>query len=185
MTSRELKKMNNAQLISCFAYNMSKETKKACKEQMMCLQELCNRGVFTEQEARKTFIEFDFGKQIILYKIRKEGDTIYRFPIYWTEIMRIDFLQRVILVHSYLYYMLDDNVWTDKHYDEVARQLTSIQKEHTEEWLKVNTQYGYVFYDYDGTTGFDLWDRLKQKDKQKILSIAESRKMVKKNESRF
>jgi hypothetical protein len=54
--------MNNAQLISCFAYNMSKETKKACKEQMMCLQELCNRGVFTEQEARKTFIEFDFGK---------------------------------------------------------------------------------------------------------------------------
>lgn len=63
MTRRELTNMNNAQLISCFAYNMSKETKKACKEQMMCLQELCNRGVFTEQEARKTFIEFDFGKQ--------------------------------------------------------------------------------------------------------------------------
>lgn len=62
MTSRELKKMNNAQLISSFAYNMSKETKKAYKEQMMCLQELCNRGVFTEQEARETFIEFDFEK---------------------------------------------------------------------------------------------------------------------------
>lgn len=99
--------------------------------------------------------------------------------------MKIEFLQRVILVHSYLYYILDDSVWTDKHYDEIARQLTSIQKEHTVEWIKVNTQYGYVFYDYDGTTGFDLWDRLKQKDKQKILSIAESRKMVKQNESRF
>lgn len=99
--------------------------------------------------------------------------------------MKVEFLQRVILVHSYLYYIVDDSVWTDKHYDEVARQLTSIQKENTEEWVKVNTQYGYVFYDYDGTTGFDLWDRLKQKDKQKILSIAESRKMVKKNESRF
>lgn len=63
MTRRELINMNNAQLISVFAYNMSKETKKACKEQMMCLKELCKRGVFTEQEARKTFIEFDFGKQ--------------------------------------------------------------------------------------------------------------------------
>lgn len=62
MTRRELINMNNAQLISVFAYNMSKETKKACKEQMMCLKELCKRGVFTEQEARETFIEFDFGK---------------------------------------------------------------------------------------------------------------------------
>lgn len=100
---------------------------------------------------------------------------MYKFHVYWTDKLKIDFLQRVILIHSYLYYEKDNSVWTDKHYDEIARQLTSMQKEHTEEWLKVNTQYGYVFYDYDGTTGFDLWDRLKQKDKQKILSIAERR----------
>ena len=104
---------------------------------------------------------------------------MYKFPVYWTDKLKVDFLQRVILIHSYLYYEANNSVWSDKKYDEVARQLTNIQNEHTVEWVKVNTQYGYVFYDYDGTTGFDLWDRLKQKDKQKILSIAESRKMVK------
>ena len=50
--------------------------------------------------------------------------------------MKIEFLQRVILAHSYLYYMLDDSVWTDKHYDEIAKQLTSMQKEHTEHILE-------------------------------------------------
>lgn len=49
---------NNAQLISCFAYNMTKETKKAYNEQQMCLKELCRRGVFTEKEMKETFTEF-------------------------------------------------------------------------------------------------------------------------------
>lgn len=102
---------------------------------------------------------------------------MYDFPVYWTDKLKIDFLQRVILIHSYLYYEKDSSVWTDKHYDEVSKQLVFMQEAKTIEWIKHNTQYGYVFYDFDGTTGFDLWDRLKEKDKQYISNIAE--KLVK------
>lgn len=98
---------------------------------------------------------------------------MYKFPVYWTDKLKVDFLQRVILIHSYLYYEADNSVWSDKKYDEVAKQLTNIQNKHTTKWIKNNTQYGYCFHDFDGTTGFDLWDRLKEKDRQMIKGIAE------------
>lgn len=98
---------------------------------------------------------------------------MYKFPVYWTDKLKIDFLQRVILIHSYLYYEADNSVWSDKQYDEVAKQLTNIQNKHTKSWIKQTTQYGYCFYDFDGTTGFDLWGRMNEKDKQYISNIAE------------
>lgn len=98
---------------------------------------------------------------------------MYKKPLYWTDALFLNFLQRVILIHSYLYYEKDNSIWTDKKYDEVARQLTNIQEEYTIKWIKNKTQYGYCFYDFDGTTGFDLWDRLNEKDRQFIQNIAE------------
>lgn len=98
---------------------------------------------------------------------------MYKFPTYWTDKLKIDFLQRVILIHSYLYYEKDASVWSDRHFDEVAKQLTKMQKTKSVVWIKENTQYGYAFYDFDGTTGFDLWERLKKKDKRFIQGIAE------------
>ena len=35
----------------------------------------------------------------------------------------IDFLQRFIIVHSYIYYELDNNIISDKRYDEKAKEL--------------------------------------------------------------
>ena len=98
---------------------------------------------------------------------------MYKFPIYWTDKLKIDFLQRVILIHSYLYYEKDNSVWADKQYDQVSKQLVALQMKHIVPWIENNTQYGYAFYDFDGTTGFDLWSRLKQKDKQMVSEIAE------------
>lgn len=86
--------------------------------------------------------------------------------------MKIDFLQRVVLIHSYLYYELDCSVWRDTKFDDVAKQLVSIQSTHTMEWLKEYTKYGYVFYDFDASTGFYLWDRLTKQDKEMIILIA-------------
>lgn len=86
--------------------------------------------------------------------------------------MKIDFLQRVILIHSYLYYQMDMTRWTDQKYDKASRQLVNLQKQHTEEWILNNTQYGYMMFDFDGSTGFDLWDRLNGEDKVKISIMA-------------
>ena len=83
--------------------------------------------------------------------------------------MKINYLQRFILVNSYLYYEKDDSAITDKQFDEAAKQLVKLQRGYDTS----KTQYGYVFYDFDGTTGFDLWDRLNKKDKRFIQNIAE------------
>lgn len=97
---------------------------------------------------------------------------MYVFSVFWTDKQRVEFLQRVILVHSYLYYEKDSPVWSDNKFDEISKQLVKEQKKHSLKWVKENTHYGYAFYDFDGSTGFDLWGRLKEKDKKIILLIA-------------
>lgn len=60
MTKKEAKTLSNAQLINIFSYNMCKDTKLAYKEQKMCLQELCKRGIITEQDIKEVFEEFTY-----------------------------------------------------------------------------------------------------------------------------
>lgn len=99
---------------------------------------------------------------------------LYVFPVYWTDKLKIDVLQRIVLIHSYLYYERDKPVWTDKKYDETCKQLVQMQDKYTAQKISESTMYGYAFYDFDGSTGFHLWDRLSQKDKKMIRGIAEN-----------
>lgn len=99
---------------------------------------------------------------------------MYQFSPYWNDKTKIDFLQRVVLIHSYLYYELDRSILPDRKYDEIAKQLADIQNNHSALYIKRHTQYGYAFYDFDGTTGFDLFDRLDSEDKAFIKQIAEA-----------
>lgn len=103
--------------------------------------------------------------------------SLLKKPDNFTDRDYIEFLQRWILVNSWIYYEKDYSVVADKNYDLIAYHLVGIQKEYKEDLN--DTLYGYVFYDFDGTTGFDLFHRLSESDKKRIISIALS---VMKNE---
>lgn len=95
-----------------------------------------------------------------------------RMPcIYWSDVTKIGYLQRYIIVHSIIYYELDDNVISDKEFDSAARQLVEMQKQLGRRKLK-DTMYYYCMYDFDGSTGFHLYDRLIPFDKQYLTQIA-------------
>lgn len=89
---------------------------------------------------------------------------------YWSNRLRISTLQRWILVHSILYYEMDTSVVEDKVFDANARQLVQMQAEYPGE--AEETQYWYVFFDFDGSTGFDLPYRLTKDDKEYLKHIA-------------
>ena len=79
-------------------------------------------------------------------------------------------MQRYILVHSYLYYEYDTSVISDKQFDDSAKQLVAMQSKNPDDAER--SQYWYVFYNFDGSTGFDLFDRLTKTDKKKIKQIS-------------
>lgn len=89
---------------------------------------------------------------------------------YWSNKLRISSLQRWVIVQSIIYYELSGSIVTDKVFDENARQLVQMQKDFPNEAKE--SEYWYLFYDFDGTTGFDLYGRLKQKDKQYLMQQA-------------
>lgn len=95
-----------------------------------------------------------------------------RMPcIYWSDVMKVDYLQRYIIIHSILYYHLNESVITDKQYDSAARQLVQMQKQLSSEQLE-ETMYFYCMHDFDGSTGFDLYERLIPYDKEYLMKIA-------------
>ena len=95
----------------------------------------------------------------------------------WDDSTKISFLQRVILVHSTLYYELNTTVISDSEFDFLSKQLVELQKQVSKEELE-KSQYYYVFYDFDGSTGFHLWYRLKDSDKTYLLSISKQVKRL-------
>ena len=83
----------------------------------------------------------------------------------------IDYLQRCVIVHSYIYYELDNNVLTDKEYDTMARELSRLREEHPDLW-KNSYYYKQFGDDYNGATGFNLYHELDDRQKEIIRYIA-------------
>ncbi len=59
-----------------------------------------------------------------------------------------------ILVHSYIYYELDQNIVSDAQWNKWAHELVELQKKYPEE--SEQAEYYDKFADFDGSTGMDL-----------------------------
>lgn len=92
-----------------------------------------------------------------------------KFPEGWSDLTKINYLQRKIIISSILYYDLNQSPINDKEYDELSKQLVEMQSKCN---CIEDSQYFYIFYDFDGSTGFDLRDRLNDNDKEYLLKIA-------------
>lgn len=90
--------------------------------------------------------------------------------IYWSDIAKISYLQRRIIVYSIMYYEYDESCVSDKEYDSISHQLMELKNKISEEEYKKTTYY-YAMHDFDGSTGFDVPSRLTKKDKDHIICI--------------
>lgn len=86
----------------------------------------------------------------------------------------IDFLQRYIIVHSYIYYELNRNVISDREYDLKSKELVQYKNNYPDLW-KSSMYYKQFGDDYNGSTGFTLFHDLSDHQKQIIKSIVYSR----------
>lgn len=59
-----------------------------------------------------------------------------------------------ILVHSYIYYQLNDSIVSDDVFDRWAKELFELQEKYPDEAKKA--RFHNEFVDFDGSTGFDL-----------------------------
>lgn len=99
-----------------------------------------------------------------------QGEYYMKFHHPFSVVEKIQLIQRWILVQSFAYYELNENIVSDFKYDANAKQLERLVMENPED-AKRSRYYDY-FYDFfdesEGThmtSGFDLLERVKRCDK--------------------
>lgn len=90
---------------------------------------------------------------------------------YWSKKLKMDYLQRRIIVYSIQYYEMSDTCISDKYFDAVSQQLLWYMR-HTEQEEQERTTYWYCMSDFDASTGFHLYGRLNEYDKKYLSNIA-------------
>lgn len=101
--------------------------------------------------------------------------------IYWDDITKINCLQRFIIIHSILYYVLDSPTIPDYHFDYISNVLYGLQNKVPKKTFK-SSQYYYCMHDFDGNTGFDLYSRLNKNDKSYLENLAKQILILSKGE---
>ena len=102
--------------------------------------------------------------------VDENGEYFMKFHVPFNVVQKIQLLQRWILVQSFAYYELNENIASDFKYDDNAMQLVELMKNHPEESKR--SRYSEYFYDYcpveenlHYTSGFDLLERVRKADK--------------------
>jgi hypothetical protein len=100
---------------------------------------------------------------------KTNGEMYMKFNTPFNAVEKIQLLQRSILVNSFAYYELDDNILSDFQYDANARQLADLKKEHPEEYKR--SRYYEYFKDFCSeddethyTSGFDLIEKVRRSE---------------------
>lgn len=97
-----------------------------------------------------------------------KGQMYMKFHKPFSIIEQIQLLERSILVNSFAYYELNENILSDFKYDANAIQLSELKRDHPEEFKR--SKYYDYFYDYcqdsdvHYTSGFDLIERVRKAD---------------------
>ena len=98
-----------------------------------------------------------------------DGEPYMKYTRPYTILERIQLLQRSILVNSFGYYELNENILTDYQYDNNAKQLAELKKKYPDEFAR--SKYHPYFHDYCSeeddvhfTSGFDLLERVRKQD---------------------
>lgn len=101
--------------------------------------------------------------------VDSKGNYYMKFNQPFSIVEKIQLLQRSILVNSFAYYELNENILSDFQYDANAMQLADLKREHPEEFKR--SRYYEYFKDYCNeannahyTSGFDLLERIRKAD---------------------
>jgi len=89
---------------------------------------------------------------------------------YWSNMTKMELLEKWIIVHSIIYYELNGNVVKDSVFDYNAKQLVYMIA--TDITSFEQTRWFYAMKDFDGNTGFDLYTRLNMDDREALTLIA-------------
>ena len=73
---------------------------------------------------------------------------------------KISLLERSIIVNSFAYYELNENILSDHQYDMNTRQLLELKRSEPEAFKK--SRYYKYFDNFESGTGFDLTSRVKK-----------------------
>ncbi len=88
---------------------------------------------------------------------------------------RIQQLRLQMVIHSAIYYILNDNIITDHEWATRAKELVRLQEEYPE--VASHVVYADEFKDFDGSTGFNLpKDERVMAKAQYLLTISRKRR---------